>query len=138
MPVLKNPRHELFAQALAGAATADEAYVEAGYKQNRGNATTLKAKQSVRDRVAEILGNAAKRSNVTIESLGAELEEARRLALRKSAPSAAVQSTMGKAKVYGFLVDKVNITGTLTLEQLVEQSMPDSGEAGEEKDAAAQ
>ncbi len=59
MPVLPNPRHEAFAQALANGKTADEAYVDAGYAENRGNATRLKANESVRKRVAEIVGRVA-------------------------------------------------------------------------------
>lgn len=53
---LKNPRHEKFAQGLAEGKTADQAYQDAGYKPNRGNATTLKANKSVKDRVAELQG----------------------------------------------------------------------------------
>lgn len=59
MPVLVNSKHERFAQALASGETADAAYAIAGYKANRGNASTLKANQIILDRVAEILGNAA-------------------------------------------------------------------------------
>lgn len=73
MPILKNARHERFAQALATGKTADEAYVEAGYEANRGNAATLKAKQSVSDRVAEILAAGAKRAEITQEMVLREL-----------------------------------------------------------------
>jgi hypothetical protein len=45
LPELKTQRQERFAQALAKGMTADAAYVEAGYKRNRGNASTLKAKR---------------------------------------------------------------------------------------------
>lgn len=62
MPVLKNARHERFAQELAKGKTADEAYQLAGFKANRGNAATLKANQSVKDRVAEITDNIAEKA----------------------------------------------------------------------------
>ncbi|MCP8895336.1 hypothetical protein KYK29_10360 [Shinella daejeonensis] len=65
MPVLKNARHEKFAQALAKGKTADEAYQEAGYKPNRGNAATLKANQSISDRVAELQAGAAAKAQWT-------------------------------------------------------------------------
>jgi phage terminase small subunit len=65
MPVLDNARHELFAQELAKGKTADEAYQIAGYSPNRGNACTLKAKQSIQDRVAEIMEAAAERAEIT-------------------------------------------------------------------------
>lgn len=58
MPVLKNARHEKFAQELAKGKTADEAYQLAGFKPNRGNASVLKQKESISNRVAEILKQA--------------------------------------------------------------------------------
>lgn len=73
MAVLKNSRHELFAQALAKGNTADEAYQVAGFQPNRGNASTLKAKQSIKDRVNEILGRAAERAEITQERVLREL-----------------------------------------------------------------
>jgi len=61
---LSNARHERFAQALADGETADAAYEIAGYRPNRGNAATLKAKQNIRNRVDEILGAAAARAEI--------------------------------------------------------------------------
>jgi phage terminase small subunit len=55
MPALTNPKHERFAQELASGKTADESYVTAGYKPNRGNAGVLRHKQYISIRVAEIL-----------------------------------------------------------------------------------
>lgn len=55
MPPLNNAKHELFCQHLAKGKTADEAYQLAGFKANRGNAATLKQKQSISNRVSEIL-----------------------------------------------------------------------------------
>lgn len=55
MPVLSNARHERFAQELAKGKTATEAYELAGYKSNRGNATTLKQDQSISIRVNDLL-----------------------------------------------------------------------------------
>lgn len=55
MAALINPKHERFAQELAKGQTAEEAYVLAGYKRNRGNASTLKQDQSILDRVSALL-----------------------------------------------------------------------------------
>lgn len=55
MAALTNPKHERFAQELAKGKTADEAYVLAGYKRNRGNASTLKQDQNILDRVSSLL-----------------------------------------------------------------------------------
>jgi phage terminase small subunit len=66
MPALSNPRHERFAQGLAKGLSADEAYQEAGFTANRGNASRLKANESVEARVREILGKAEERAEIDI------------------------------------------------------------------------
>lgn len=73
MPVLKNARHESMAQALAKGKTADEAYALAGYKPDRGNASRLTAKDSIRARVDEIVGKGAERAEATVERVLKEL-----------------------------------------------------------------
>lgn len=55
MPVLKNARHEKMAQGLAKGKTADDAYAEAGFKPDRGNASRLQQKDNIRQRVTELL-----------------------------------------------------------------------------------
>jgi len=77
MPVLNNPRHELFAQYLAQGKTQDEAYTLAGYKPSRFNASHLADKPSIRDRVHQLTTQAvtkeatatAKKAAVTLDSL---------------------------------------------------------------------
>lgn len=113
MTVLPNPRHEAFAQALAQGKTADEAYAQAGFRRNRGNAATLKAKQSIRNRLAELQGKAAKKVEVTVESLSAELEETRLAAFKDGQFSAAISATMGKAKLHGKLIERKHLTGQI-------------------------
>jgi hypothetical protein len=54
MPVLQNQRWERFAWGLASGKTGDAAYIEAGYKRNKDNASRLKAKESVSARVREL------------------------------------------------------------------------------------
>lgn len=73
MPILSNARHERFAQLLAEGKSADEAYSAAGFAPNRGNAATLKAKQSISDRVREILNRGAERAEITQEMVLREL-----------------------------------------------------------------
>jgi phage terminase small subunit len=62
---LKNQRRELFAQALARGNTTDDAYAEAGFSPNRGNAARLKANESISIRVAELQEKAEKRFYLT-------------------------------------------------------------------------
>jgi phage terminase small subunit len=61
MRSLKNPKHERFAQELAKGKTADEAYQNAGFKPNRGNAARLKANESIRARVNKLQTRAVER-----------------------------------------------------------------------------
>lgn len=106
MPVLDNPKHERFAQELAKGKTADEAYQLAGYKADRCHASRLAAKGNVRARVTEILERSARRAEVTVGSLLAELDEARALAFHVEQPSAAVAATREKAVLVGLRVEK--------------------------------
>ena len=65
MPCLSNARQERFCQALAAGKTIDQSYREAGYAAHRGNASTLRSKQHIQDRVAELQSRAAERAVVT-------------------------------------------------------------------------
>lgn len=62
MPVLANPRHEAFAQALAKGKTATEAYVEAGFHPHDGNAARLRGNERIVSRVAELQARAAEKA----------------------------------------------------------------------------
>ncbi len=95
MAILKTPRHEAFAQALARGSSAAAAYMEAGYKPNRHNAAALAREQHLRTRVAELqeeqlaihqqsTAAAVANAQVTIEGLTQKLL-ARRLWPRKVA-----------------------------------------------------
>jgi phage terminase small subunit len=127
MPILQNPRHEKFAQELAAGKSAAEAYERAGYVKNSGNCIRLKGNERVAARVAEIQYGGAVRAELTIASLLDELEEARKLALKHRQPSAAVQATMGKAKILGLIVDRrevgeVGAFDHMTDEELMEEA----------------
>jgi hypothetical protein len=109
MPALENARHERFAQQLAKGETADAAYVLAGFSENRGNATRLKANESVQARVAEILRKAAVRAEITVASItdrlmkiadkGETLDGAAGLSVSRAA-------LMDAAKLNGLVSDK--------------------------------
>jgi hypothetical protein len=108
MGVLKNNRHELFAQALAKGETQVAAYEQAGYIAHDGAAARLCGNVRIMERVAELKALAAEMCLVTVQSLTEELEEARALAVAIASPAAAVAASMGKAKLHGLLVDKVD------------------------------
>jgi len=73
MPILKNPKHERFAQELAKGKSASDAYVAAGYKPKRQNASRLMTKDDIQIRVAEIQKRGADRAEITVENVLREL-----------------------------------------------------------------
>ncbi|NSZ73327.1 terminase small subunit [Agrobacterium tumefaciens] len=123
MPVLKNARHEQFAQGLAKGMSATEAYAAAGYKGDRKAASNLWTNMDIKERVTELQSKAVKKVEITVDSLASELEEARAMALKEKQTSAAVSATMGKAKLFGLGVEHRRMSGTIqivniTIEQL--------------------
>lgn len=76
MPVLRNPRHEAFAQGLAKGLSASDAYVAAGYSESRSAASRLSANVNIEARVAELVNKGADRAEVTIARV---LDEMRKL-----------------------------------------------------------
>lgn len=111
MAVLSNQRHEAFAQGLAKGLTADEAYKQAGFKPNRGNASTLKAKQNIQARVAELQGMAAERVVVDREWVLAKLVE-NATNTQETNPSASNQALQLIGKELGMFVDRSENTNT--------------------------
>jgi phage terminase small subunit len=108
MPMLRNPRHERFAQQLATGKTADAAYVLAGYRANRSNAARLSANQDIQRRVAEIQSLGAELAAITVETLIAEAEAARSKAMaEKGGAAAAIAAVTTKAKLAGLWREKV-------------------------------
>jgi len=69
----------------------------------------LLAGGAVTGRVAELKAMATERLMVTLESLTAELDEARKLAKEVANPAAMTGATMGKAKLHGLLIEKQEI-----------------------------
>jgi phage terminase small subunit len=65
MPVLKNPKHEAFAQARVAGLSVEAAYVEAGYKPHRSNASRLSGRDSIQRRMAELQEAAVRRAEIT-------------------------------------------------------------------------
>ena len=73
MPVLKNQRHERFAQLVAQGNSQIEAYKKAGYKDDRAGASRLTAKDNIQTRVNELLLAASQRVTVSIADVVNEL-----------------------------------------------------------------
>lgn len=96
--------------------TADEAYAEAGFKPDRGNASRLTANDNVRARVGELQAGAATRSEITVANLTAELL---RIAAKGEplgeAPglSVARAALMDAAKLNGLLIERTENRNTV-------------------------
>lgn len=104
MAVLKNPKHEAFAQAWAKTRSASEASRELGLDPR--NSTRMTKHDEIRRRVDEIQGRGAERAAVTIESLIKEAADIQAAASRDGQYSAATAALTAKAKLAGLWVEK--------------------------------
>lgn len=66
-------------------------------------------------RVEELRQQHAEKHAVTVESITAELEQARTNALAEKQNSAAVAASMGKAKLHGLDTQKVDVGGDINI-----------------------
>ena len=109
MAVLKNARHERFAQLIAEGSTQSEAYRLAGYKPNRSDASKLHSNPNIAARVATILADGAERAGVTVETVTeALLRIAQKAEALEDSPglNTARASWMDAAKLAGLITDK--------------------------------
>jgi hypothetical protein len=145
MPVLKNARHELFAQEVVKAKrdgrTQGDAYHRAGFV-SVGNVAEAAASRMLNDpkngtyeRVLELLGRGAKRAEVSVESLIDKLE-ANIIKADKRGQHSAVNGAIGLlATLKGLLINRTEVgnpgdfEGLTSVEAVVNKVR---GEAGDE------
>lgn len=119
MPVLSNPRHERFAQAIARGKSQNDAYKACGYEAGtsaanvHSNAGKLARRPQVAERITELLSKQATRIGVTVDQLVAELDDMLKLAKRVKHPAAGVGAILAKGKLLGLIVDKAEIEGSI-------------------------
>lgn len=106
---LKNPKHELFAQYRSEGKTADEAYVLAGYKANRGNAARLNANEGVLLRVRALTDRRARMADVTVEALTKRYNDAIDKADTRGSDAAIMAGLNNLAKLHGLIIDKARV-----------------------------
>lgn len=134
MPILKNPKHERFAQALADGKSQIEAYAAAGYARNRGNAATLKRRESISRRVNELLAERERMARDATERATAELaltkaDVMRLLLQRHDAASAAGQHSAAiralelLGKQLGMFIDRKEMRVIRSLSDLSEEEL---------------
>src|SRR5262245_27005477 len=115
-----NARQERFVQNLvAKGMNATAAYKAAGYSAKkdvtaRNGAHELLTNPYVRDRVAELQKVAAIRHSKTVDSLVADLDRLRDLAIENGQTAAGVAAVMGQAKLLGLIIDKAEVEQTVT------------------------
>lgn len=111
------PKQEAFCMAYVETGNASEAYRRA-YNAGKMKPATVNVKASellasgkIAVRVAELKAEHAERHNVTVDDIRRMLLEDREFAREMETPAAAVSATMGLAKLYGHLREKVEHTG---------------------------
>lgn len=116
-------QQEKFCRVFVETGNASEAYRQS-YKSDRKNANTVAVdasrlldKPNVNRRIAMLRETHAKRHNVTVDSLVAELEQIKQIALSAETPqsSAAVAAVMGKAKLTGLDKQLIEMSGSLSV-----------------------
>jgi phage terminase small subunit len=110
MPVLKNQRHERFAQEVAKGVSAIKAYKVAGYAEAtaHSNAARLMDNDGIRARIDELQGKVAAKTEVTIEGLIGHAEKIRQYAMDRKVKQLAVANTalVTMAKLAGLWIEK--------------------------------
>jgi phage terminase small subunit len=78
-------------------------------------ACRLMANAKVSSRVYELQQEAVERTLVTVESLTLELEESHKMAKQEKQAAAMTGATMGKAKLHGLDVQKIDLIHPITI-----------------------
>jgi len=112
MPVLFDQRRERFAQLVAEGKSTHDAYIAAGYKPNRGNATRLKANEVIRKRVQELQNEAAMEAKITKADVLKMLMEDRQDARDNGQYSPAIRAAELLGKELGMFVDRSESVNT--------------------------
>lgn len=109
------PKQQRFVQEYLQDHNGTQAAIRAGYSEStaRQQGSRLLTDPRVLAAVRAGQKKVAKKAEVTVESLMAELEQARKLALKEKQASAAVTATMGKGKLAGLMVEKHKHSGAI-------------------------
>lgn len=111
------PKQEAFAQKYIELGCAAAAYRFAYDSENmkpvtiRRKAAELLEHGNVSAHIMRLRKASQQRHLVTVDTITAELEEARTMALDATQPSAAISASMGKAKLHGFITDRAEVSG---------------------------
>jgi phage terminase small subunit len=110
------PKQEAFAQAYIETGNASEAYRRSYNAENMKpesiyvNASKLLADAKVAQRVDQLKAMHLTRHEMTVDDIARLLKEDREFARECETPAAAVSASMGLAKLYGHMREKVDVT----------------------------
>jgi Terminase small subunit len=127
MPVLKNIRHEKFIREyLKTDFNGAEAYRRV-YPRHRPDIACVSASQllrvpKVKARLREVQEAIIKRSDITVDKILTEYEDARQLAIAQQKPEAMLNASEKKAKLVGLLVDRREVGNVGDFEQMTDIS----------------
>lgn len=131
MPVLLEARHERFCHLRLEGKSIDQAYVEAGYKQNRHNAAALARKQHILTRMEELL--AAKQKAVVEEGRWSAVALFNRMhdliekAVEKGEIKAAIDGHKTILECFGYM-DSPTLTHEHVKGQKIQAEQPTDGQ----------
>jgi len=129
MPVLKNPKHERFAQLVAQGANYTQAAKVVGYSELRAGATgsNLAKKRNIADRIAELSARVAEQS-VSISAVNRAwiMERLQEIAIKATAkedfaPANRALELLGKEN--GMFVDRKDIKLSKTIEEMTDDEL---------------
>jgi hypothetical protein len=125
MPALKNMRHERFIREyLKTDFNGAEAYrrVYPRHKPNiaKVSASRLLTSANLQRRLREVQAAIIKRSDITVDTILTEYEEARKLAVQQEKPEAMLNASEKKAKLVGLLVDRREVGNAGDFENLTD------------------
>ena len=107
-----NPRQEAFIGHIVKGCSNRQAYQKVyavGDRVADANAARMLAEARVKSRLAELQAKAADKAAVTAETIAAELDAAYMLAFDNKQAAACVAASLGKAKLFGLLIDKSQV-----------------------------
>lgn len=109
------PKEERFVAEYMIDQCGSDAARRAGYspKSARCMAPDILARPRVLKAIERKRAALAKKAEVTAESVARELEEARALAMQEKQTAAAVSAAMGKAKLFGLIVERHKHSGAI-------------------------
>lgn len=119
------PKQEAFVREYLIDQNATQAAIRAGYSADTAysQGQRLLKNVEVAGAISKGQAKAAKRAEITVQSLAEELEEARALAIKEAQSSAAVAATMGKAKLFGLGVENKRVSGSFQLITLTQEQI---------------